>query len=91
MSWELTWLMKVAPKLVDLDDLWRPTMMEVKDVVMRLEISEMNPRCLEQTLEPLRDTAAWEIEDILVSKAIESLMVEEIDLGFSADGDECMY
>lgn len=87
MAWDITWLMKIAPKLVDPDDLWRATLRDVQDIVLRLEVPEMHVRCFELSVEPLRSSKAWDFEDTLVEKAIDTLMVQETDLDFTPDGD----
>lgn len=87
MAWEITWLMKVAPKLIDPDDLWRVSIRDVQDIVLRLEIPDMHSDCFVLSIDPLRSSKAWDFEEVLVQKAIDTLMVEETDLGFAA-GDE---
>jgi hypothetical protein len=82
MAWDLTWTAKVGRKLLHPEEVWRPTLKEIKACADAMEVPEMTHSCYEASMQALRATTAWGFEDRAVQKAVELLMVSEINLDF---------
>ena len=87
MAWDLTWMAKVGRKLLHPEDVWRPALREIRSCAEKIEVPEMTRSCYDALISTLQTTAAWNFEEEAIQKAVELLMVSEINLDFSACGD----
>jgi len=86
-SWEMSWMFKVGKKLLNPIDEWRPTITEIRRAAESIVVPEMTPLCFGLTMESVLGSKAWDFEDHGVQKAVELLMVEEMDVAFAPGGD----
>lgn len=87
-AWDNAWLTNVGRKFLHPEDIWRPTYSEVKACAESLTVPDMTPTCFTAVSSEVRNTAGWDFEAKAVAKAVELLMIPEIELTLPLLSDE---
>lgn len=80
IAWDLVWWATVSKPLIADDDIWRPSLRDIREEAEKMKVPGMTQDCFEQTMEELRATAVWDFEEEPIREAVERLMVVEADL-----------
>lgn len=80
MAWDLIWWATVSKPLLAADDIWRPTVREIRQQAEQMRVPGMTESCFVATMEELRATSVWDFEEDDIKEATEFLMVPEAEL-----------
>lgn len=80
ISWDLIWWATVSKPLIADDELWRPSLQEIRTAAETMSVPGMTQECYELTMDDLRLTAVWDFEEEPIREAKERLMVPEVDV-----------
>ena len=79
-AWDNAWLTTVGRKLLHPDDLFRPTLLEIKSFAENLKVPNMTSSCFEAVSRSVREGDPWDFETKAVERAVELLTVPRIEL-----------
>lgn len=80
MSWDLLWWATVSKPLLSTDDIWRPTIREIRKAAESMRVPGMMDSCFEITMGVLRETSVWDFEEEYIQETIECLMVPDANV-----------
>lgn len=86
-AWDNAWLTTVGRKLLHPDEIFRPTLSDIRSFAENIKVSDMTPACFEAVSRSVREGDSWDFENKAVEKATELLMVPRLELALPLMSD----